>query len=215
MIPGFHAFFSHLTYDISFNHPLNLVILLALGILTEIGIPLLFTLEIFLLFASYYLGPLSVQVLLIVLMILIGRESGASFLFILSRMLGEPFLSWLQRHFRWLFKNFEQIRERIKKHTILMVTMVRLTPGFLQIPSIVSGSLRLQYSRFVLGVAISSLIYDFSLVLFGFIARVAFDKSPENLKDYFIIAFVVSIVFMWLVLLLRFRHVYNARKNKQ
>jgi membrane protein DedA with SNARE-associated domain len=214
VISGLHDFFSHLTYDISFAHPLNLAILLALGILTEIGVPLLFTLEIFLLFAAYYLGPLSIQVLLIVSMILLGRESGASVLFLLSRLLGEPFLNWLKRHFGWIFRNLDQIRERIKKHTILMVTVVRLTPGFLQIPSIVSGSLGLQYSRFVLGVAISSLIYDVSLVLFGFIARVAFNKAPENLKDYFIIFFVVSIIFVWVVLVLRFRHVYDKGKIK-
>jgi membrane protein DedA with SNARE-associated domain len=213
VIPGLHEFFSSLTYAVSLHHPQGLGILFAMGILTDIGVPLLFTLEIFLLFASYYIGPLSIQVLLIILMLLLGRESGAAILFQISRVLGESFLNWLQSHFLWLLRGLKPIKARAKQHTTFMVIVVRLTPGFLQIPSVVSGSLRLKYTRFALGVAISSLIYDFSLVLFGFIARIAFKNTRQDLTDYFFIAFAVLIIIMWIVLFFRFHRIFDEQNG--
>ncbi len=212
MIPDLHGFFSNLTYAVSLDNPLSLGLLYLMGALTDIGFPLLLSLEIFLMFASYYIGPLSLQVFLIIGMLLLGRESGAAILYWISRMAGDPFLHWLRRHFPWFLRGLNHLKARVQKRTTLAVVLVRLTPGFLQVPSIVCGSLRLSYIKFVIGVAISSLIYDFGLVLFGFFARLAFGTEKQGLEDYFIIGFIVLIIIMWLVLFFRFRHIFDEKQ---
>jgi membrane protein DedA with SNARE-associated domain len=158
LLQSLYDFFSNLTYAVSFSHPLSLVVLYIMGLITDIGVPLLFSLEIFLLFASYFVGPFSIQVLLIVLMLLLGRESGAAILYWISYTVGDPFLHWLQKYFPWFIKSANSLKSIIRQRIILIVVVVRLTPGFLQVPSILTGSLRLSYPRFAFGVAISSLI---------------------------------------------------------
>jgi membrane protein DedA with SNARE-associated domain len=184
-----------------------------MGVFTDAGIPLLLSLEIFLMFASYYVGPLSTQVLFIVLMLLLGRETGAAILFWISYILGDTFMNWLQRYFPWFLRGLKHLKARVKRRTTLMVVLVRLTPGFLQVPSIIAGSLHLRYFSFASGVAISSLIYDFGLVLFGFIARETLKSTQQELREYFMIGFIILIILMWLVLFLRFRHIFDEKDN--
>ena len=212
MTSWLHQFFSGLSYSVNIYHPQELGILFFLGILTELGVPLFFALELFVLLSSFYLGPLSVPVLLIILMLLLGRESGATILYSISRMLGEPFLKWLQRRFKRLPARIEWVKVRSQEHTTLMVILIRLTPGLLQIPSLVAGSLRLSFSSFVLGVAASGLIYDLSLVLFGYVARVAFNNISGDLKDYFIVAFGILIVLIWVGVFIWMRKRSGDRK---
>jgi membrane protein DedA with SNARE-associated domain len=213
MIPGFHELLSRLTYTVGFNDPGTLAVLFAMGIVTDIGIPLLFTIEVFLLFASYYVGPLSLHVLLIIGMLLLGRACGGSMLYWFSYALGDPFLHWLKKHFPWLLRGVNKFRDRINTRTTLAVTLVRLTPGFLQIPSLVTGSLRISYIHFILGVVFSSLIYDFSIVVFGYIGRLIFGSSRQDIIDLFIIGFIVFITIVWVVFYFRYRHSFDDTKN--
>jgi len=215
VIPGLSELFSQLTYAVGFDNPLSIGILYLMGVLTDIGVPLLLTLEIFLMFASYYTGPLAPPVLLMISILLLGRETGAAVLYWVSHLAGEPFLKWLERHFPWVSRSEKRLKARIKRRTTLMVVLVRLTPGFLQIPSIIAGSLGLNYLRFVIGVAIASLIYDFGLVLFGFIARLVSGTANHNLQDYFIVGFIGLIIVMWLVLFWRFRHLFDEDPEKK
>jgi membrane protein DedA with SNARE-associated domain len=215
VIPGLQEFFSNLTYAVGLNNPLGLGLLYLMGVLTDIGIPLLFTLEIFLLFASYDTGPLSTQVILIVVMLLLGRESGASILYWISLTLGEPFLHWLQKHFPWLLRGIRQLRTRVQQRTTLMVVIVRLTPGFLQIPSFIAGSLRLPYIKFASGVAISSLIYDLGLVIFGFVASLVLKNARQELQGLFILTFIVLVIGAWLVLFFGFHHIFDEKNGKK
>jgi membrane protein DedA with SNARE-associated domain len=216
VIPGLHELLSHLTYEVGFSNPGGLAILYLMGVLTDIGIPLLFTVEIFLLFASYYLGPTSIQVPLIILMLLLGRVSGGSVLYWLCYILGDTFTNWLKNHFSFLCRGLDQFRDRINEHTILAVTLVRLTPGFLQIPSIATGSLHLKYIRFILGVIFSSLIYDISVMVFGFIGHLVLGSSRQDLEVYFIVGFILLIIASWIFFFFKYRHSFgskNARKS--
>jgi membrane protein DedA with SNARE-associated domain len=208
---GIFEFFTKLTYAVSLSNPLGLGLIFLMGMMTDIGIPLLLTLEIFLLFASFYVGPLSLQVFLIVAMLVAGREAGAAVLYWVSYTLGDPFLHWIQRHFPWFMKGIRRVRNGIRTRPILMVVAVRLTPGFLQIPSLISGSLRLGSPRFAIGVAVSSLIYDFGLVAFGFVASIFFKNARQDLQSYFIIFLISSIIVMWLILFFRFRNIFNDK----
>jgi membrane protein DedA with SNARE-associated domain len=208
---GLHDLFSQLTYNVSLQNPASLGVLFIMGALSDLGFPLLLTLEIFVMFASYYIGPLSMQVLLIMTMLLLGREIGAAILYWVSRLVGTPFLQWLEKHFSWFLRGVETLKSRITQRITLAVVVVRLTPGFLQVPSIVAGSLHLQYWRFALGVVISSLIYDSGLVLFGFIARETIKNASQDLQNYFILGFMLVIIVMWLILFFRFRHIFDKR----
>lgn len=187
MIEWFHELLSNLTYSVSLANPGGLAALFALGILSDIGVPFFFLLETFLFFASYYAGPLSSQVLLIVLMLLVGREFGAAVLYWLSSILGNPFVRWIVKHFPRLRQTSEQLRDRLSKQTIIAVAAVRLTPGLLQVPSLTAGVLRLPYSHFVAGVAISSFIYDFALTLLGFLARIGLQNVAREMRVHLII----------------------------
>lgn len=215
MFSGIQEFFSNLTYAVGPGNPLGLGLLFLLGVFTDIGIPLLLSLEIFLMFASYYAGPLSTQVFFIILMLLLGRETGAAILFWISYWLGDTFMNWLQRHFPWFVRGLTKLKSRVQRRTTLMVVLLRLTPGFLQAPSILAGGLHLRYTSFAAGVAISSLIYDFGLVLFGFIARETTKSSPQELQDYFVFGFIIIIILMWVILFWRFRHVFDENENKK
>ena len=205
MISGFSEILARLTYAVGPDNPAALGTLFLLGVLTDIGIPLLFTVEVFLLFASYYVGPVSLQVMLIVLMLLLGRMAGGSALFWASYALGEPFLHWLNRHFPRLQKNLQNLKTRISRHTVTAVTLVRLTPGFLQVPSLAAGSLRLKYPHFLLGLVLSSLIYDLGIVFFGYIGRLILGDDREDLQDYFIVGFIIIIIITWVIFFFRYR----------
>lgn len=158
MMHWFNELLSGLTYSVSLSNPGALVALFAVGILSDIGVPFFFVLETFLFFASYYVGPLSAPVLLIVLMLLLGRECGATVLYWLSAMLGSPLIDWVGKRFPGLSRNLEQSRARLCRRAVMAVAIVRLTPGLLQVPSLVAGVMRLPYLRFLAGVAISSLL---------------------------------------------------------
>jgi hypothetical protein len=95
-----HDLLSHLTYAVGLNNP-GLVIWFVIDVLTDICIPLLFTVEIFLLFASYYVGPFSIPVLLIILMLLLGRSTGGPVLYRITYSIGEPFLHL--KYLRFIF----------------------------------------------------------------------------------------------------------------
>lgn len=205
MIEWFQELLSGLTYSVSLANPGGLAALFALGILSDIGVPFFFALETFLFVASYYVGPLSTHVLLIILMLLAGRECGAAILYWLSAILGSPLIGWVGKRFPGLVKNLEEYRARLINRTLLGVVIVRLTPGLLQVPSLISGIMRLPYLRFSLGVAISSLIYDFVFVLFGFLSQIGLQNVGEKMKTYFVVAFIALIVIIVLFLSLRRR----------
>jgi membrane protein DedA with SNARE-associated domain len=207
VINWFQELLSQLTYSVSLGNPGGLAALFILGILSDIGVPFFFLLETFLFFASYYVGPLSVPVLLIVLMLLIGRECGAAVLYWLSSILGSPLIGWVGKRFPRLRQNLWQFRAKLSKRTVVAVAVVRLTPGLLQVPSLTAGVMRLPYLRFVAGVAISSLIYDVAFIVFGFLARIGLQNLAQEMRTYFIIGLIalIIVVIIWLTVRRSFR----------
>jgi membrane protein DedA with SNARE-associated domain len=194
VINWFHELLSQLTYAVSLGNPGGLATLFLLGVLSDIGVPFFFLLETFLFFASYYVGPLSSHVLLIVIMLLVGRECGAAVLYWLSFTLGNPLISWIGKRFPRVPQDLERFRTRLSKRTVVAVTVVRLTPGLLQVPSLAAGVMRLPYWRFVAGVAISSVIYDIAFITFGFLARIGLQNLAQQMRIYFAIGLVAVIV---------------------
>ena len=140
---------NNLTSGVSVHHPVTLLIIFTLGALSEVGVPLFFSLEILLFFISYDYGPLSSQSLLMVLMLLLGRETGSNLLYLVTRRLGSRFLDWLEKRSLRTRRSVEQFKARLNKNPTIMVAMVRITPGLLQVPSITAGAVRLRPLSFV------------------------------------------------------------------
>ena len=206
-----NSLLNYLTSGVSVHHPVTLLVIFTLGALSEVGVPLFFSLEILLFFISYDYGPLSSQALLMVLMLLLGRETGANLLYLVTRSLGRRFLDWLAKRSLRTMRSVEQFRARLNKNPTIMVAMVRITPGLLQVPSITAGAVRLRPLSFVGGVALSSLIYDTILILLGFSARFVLPHMNTQPKTYLFVGFCCLIVIVWLILFLFSRH--NTTKN--
>jgi membrane protein DedA with SNARE-associated domain len=191
---------SGLTDGVNLGNPAALGVLFSLGIVGDIGVPLLLTVEVFLFFTSYSIGPLSTQVLLIVLMLLLGREVGAAVLYWVSRSLGSPLINRVGKRFPWLPNRIKWVETRLNKQPALSVAVVRLTPGLLQIPSLAAGVMRLRYFDFALGVALSSLAYDVVIILFGLGARFGLENVKTNPTAYLLAGFIIFSSIVWLAL---------------
>jgi membrane protein DedA with SNARE-associated domain len=196
----FCGLLSGLTYRVNLGDPAVLGVLFSLGIVGDIGVPLLFTVEVFLFFTSYNVGPLSTQVLLVVLMLLLGRETGAASLYWVSRILGSPLINRVGKRFPWLPNRIKWVETRLNRQPALSVAVVRLTPGLLQIPSLAAGGMRLRYFDFALGVALSSLAYDIVIILFGLSARFGLENLKTNPTPYLMVGFIIFSSIVWLAL---------------
>lgn len=201
----FHELVSRLTYSVNFQHPYALIAIFGLGALTDIGFPFPFVLETFLFFASYNVGPLSLPVLLTLAMLVSGREVGSAGFYSISRLLGPRLLVWLGKRVKRLSRNVERFRERLERHTILGVVVVRLTPGLLQVPSLIAGTMKLSYPRFAAGVAIGGIIYDFGLVVLGYFAKLLSARLGGYFEIYVLVGFGVVIIGAWVYMFIRFR----------
>ena len=195
-----YSLLSELCEGVSLGNPAALGVLFSLGIIGDIGVPLLLTEELFLFFASYNVGPLSTEVLLIVLALLLGREVGAAVLYWVSRTLGSRLISRVEKRLPWLPKRIEWVRTRLYKRPALSIALVRLTPGLLQIPSLAAGVTRLRYSDFILGVALSSLAYDVVVILLGLGARFGLENLKTNPASYLLGGFIIFSAIVWLAL---------------
>jgi membrane protein DedA with SNARE-associated domain len=105
----------------------------------------------------------------------------------------------------------------LEKRTVLAVTLVRLTPGLMQLPALATGSLHLSYAKFAAGVAISSLIYDSLIVLFGYIFSLVLSNAPQNIRDFAIVGLIILIVIAWVIVYFKYRrsfHINFATKNR-
>jgi membrane protein DedA with SNARE-associated domain len=167
--------------------------------LTEIGIPFPFILDSVLFFTSYSAGPLSVQVMLVFLMVFLGRQFGSTVVYWLTRLLGNALINWLGKRFPKVSGNLERLENNLSTHAVMAVTIPRLT-GLLTLVSIASGAIRLRYYYFVLGVALSSFIFDGALIVLGYITKQGFEYLGFTPSAWHVIvALVIVISLVWVV----------------
>lgn len=197
MFEAIHSFLDNITRSIQPTNLAGMGITYLVALLVEIGLPIPFMIETLAFFASYNIGPLSLQVLSIISMSLAGRESGAAILYWLSRYLGQRFLIWLEKYSPQAGKKMDKLQEKFRGRVVFTITAVRLTPGLMQVPSLIGGTIRLNYQRFALGVALSSLAYDFIVVGLGFAARMGLQGVRSELRVYIIISILVVLFIMW------------------
>ena len=191
-------------------NPGAVVTLFLVVALTEGGIPLPFILDTVLFYTSFQYGPVSVQVLSVFLIIFWGRQFGAAIVYWVTRFLGTTFFNWLGKRFPSILTSLGNIDEKLQTNAALTVAIPRLA-GLMTFASVTSGALRLRYSSFVLGVGLSSVIFDGSLILLGYLTRQGFNYlgfSPHPWQ--IIVVLIVIICMVWLI-----RYYFVRRKSHQ
>ncbi len=152
----------------------GLFLVAALG---EVGIPFPFLVDTVVFLTSYQSGPLSFQVALVLLMLLLGRQSGAAGVYWVTRSVGPPAVNWFTRRFPSFGHDFSKMSDRLNRKAPLALVIARLTPGLLTLTSVASGAMRTRYLLFVLGVGAYSIIADGVLAVSGFLAGLGIELS--------------------------------------
>ena len=200
MVESFFTLLSQLEATFNPENPAGLLILLSLAVVTDIGVPVPFVLDSILILAAYRSGLLSVQVLLIVVALFVGRQIGSGVLYLLSRYLGKAFICWLKRHFPSIGNGLDSFAGRLCHWAPVAITTGRLTPGLLQITSVAAGAIRLRYSSFFLGVTLASLVYDGILIVLGLIAAHSPRAHDINFTIWLLISMLIIVCFLWPVI---------------
>jgi membrane protein DedA with SNARE-associated domain len=141
--------------------------------LTEVGIPFPFILDSVLFLSSYQSGMEPLQILYIILIVFLGRQFGASVIYWLTRFLGNAFIFWLGKRSPSFKNNWGRIVERLSTQAPMAIAITRVT-GLLTLVSVVSGAISIRYTSFILGVTLSAIIFDGSLVILGLITKYGF-----------------------------------------
>jgi membrane protein DedA with SNARE-associated domain len=161
--------------------------------LTEMGVPFPFILDAALVFTSYQTGIISAQVGEVFLIVFLGRQFGAAIIYWLTRLLGSAFIHWMERRFPSIPGKLATLEAKLGKQAIWAIAIARLS-SLLTVASIAAGVLRLRYYKLVLGVALSSLIFDGALIILGSGAG-AF--LPHLSPSALVIGIVVALALGW------------------
>jgi membrane protein DedA with SNARE-associated domain len=157
---------SQIMAAINQGHTPATVVLFFIVALTELGIPFPFILDSVLVYTSYDAGIISPQVGLVFLVVFMGRQFGAGLLYWLTRLFGNVFVNWLGRRYPSIPQKLATVESKLGNQAIWAITIARLT-GLLTVASVASGAIGLRYYWLVLGVVLSSVIFDGALLLLG------------------------------------------------
>lgn len=162
--------------------------------LTEVGVPFPFIMDSILFFSGYQTGPVTFEVLRIIIVLLLGRVAGSSVIYWSSRLLGRSFLLWAGRRSSLLRHRLRWLADKLSCRAPLAVAIARLTPGLLTPSSVVSGTICLPYPYFVTGIALSSLIADSAIIILGFVTRSGVDYLGFTPSLWHIILGIVAVI---------------------
>jgi membrane protein DedA with SNARE-associated domain len=175
----------------------TLIALLAVALLTELGIPFPGVMDSVLFLIGYRLVHPWLPAVLIVLSFWVGRQLGSGAVFWLARKLSEPFRNRLGSRASLeaigrslgngrsrkgaVFTLLGRLGSQISRASTLNfgarvplgIILGRITPGLLTACSVACGVMGVRYHYFVAGIALSSLVADGVLVTFGVTASLA------------------------------------------
>ncbi len=183
------------------GNPGALATLFGVVVFTEMGVPFPYVFDSILLLTGYHHG-FSLELLYTFLIIFFGRQTGAAIVYWASHFLGKNLLAWLCRRFPQTEGRIQRITEKIQSKAPLAVALPRLI-GLHFPTSIAAGIMLLHYRSFMLGVALSALIFDGAISILGVVTGAGFRVLGFTPDLWSIIA--VFIVIMALVILVKFR----------
>jgi membrane protein DedA with SNARE-associated domain len=179
-----------------------LISLFLIASLTEIGVPFPFVIDAAILLTSYQSGFWSVNLLMVILALTLGREAGGTAIYFLSRFAGNRFIRWLSRRFPFLKieTRMARISTMISRRATLMVAIVRLTPGLLTPSSVAAGCSQMKYYQFVLGIVLASVIADGALVLVGAATKYGLSFMGITPKPWQVVLLISALILLiWLL----------------
>jgi len=166
--------------------------------LTEIGVPFPFILDTTL-FLSAYNNGLSFKLLNTFLVIFMGRFAGSSIVYWITRLLGDALINALTKRFRKLKDNLVKIEAGIASEAAFAIAIPRIS-GLMTFTSLASGAIKLRYNHFLIGVILSSFIFDGALIIFGFLLNSGFNYfgfTPELWQVGVFLVVTLSII--WII----------------
>jgi membrane protein DedA with SNARE-associated domain len=170
--------------------------------LTEIGIPFPFILDTVLFFTGYQTGIISSQVAVVFGIVFLGRQFGAGILYWLTRLPGNAFLNWLGKRYPSIPNKLTVFESKLGNQVIWAIAIARLS-SLLTLASVTSGAIGLRYHFLVLGVTLSSVIFDGALLLLGSGVGVFLPHLPPQA---IVIGIIVLLAIFWAVHFLIVRH---------
>ena len=214
MVTNFTHFIYHLLYQLEntfvATNPRGLIFLFFLAVITDIGVPVPFVLDTILLLTAFKVwinpDPNWMPVAMIVLMLFMGRQIGSGFLYAMFRYPGNAFLGRIGKRFPRIGRRLESFEERLRHWAPLVVVTGRLTPGLLQITTVASGTFRMRYRYFALGIAMASLIYDGILIILAFIAAHNPKAEDADFTVWVLVTMVIIVCILWPVIFVVIRH---------
>jgi membrane protein DedA with SNARE-associated domain len=187
--------------------PVALALLFFILVISEFGIPIPFFMQGVRFYIGYTLGHGSLSVLLLIPILIIGRQFGAASLYWLTRFLSNSVINWYQKRFKPMKSETEKIKTRLKSKTPFMlgaIVLGRITPGLLVPVTLASGIINLNYGYFTIGVLISSVLYDAVFISLAAIFGREFESGGFNIIASFSLAFFIMLTFVfWIVRWLR------------
>jgi membrane protein DedA with SNARE-associated domain len=167
-------------------------------VLTEACIPFPFILDATLFLSAYQNGP-SLELMYTFAVIFLGRFAGASIVYWAARMLGDALISQLEKRFKKIKRTMMKIESRIASEAAFAIAIPRIS-GLMTLTSLASGAICLRYGHFLVGVILSSLIFDGALIIFGFIMNSGFNYFGFTPELWQVGVFLVlTIIIIWII----------------
>jgi membrane protein DedA with SNARE-associated domain len=180
------------------GHWAALSTLFLIVVLTEIGVPFPFVMDSVLLLTSYQHG-LSFQAAYTFTVIFAGRQCGAGTVYWLARWLGNRLTRVLYRRFPKSEPKLSALMLKLNKGGVFAIALPRIS-GLLHLSSIAAGTINFPYRSFILGVALSSIMFDGALVLLGFLTAHGVRIFGVNPPHWMIVAgLIVLMVLVWII----------------
>lgn len=197
---------------ISQGSPIALLTLFLVVALTEAGVPFPFVLDTVLFFSSYQANVSPLHILFVLFIVFLGRQFGSGIIYWVTRLLGNVVIYWFGKRFRHLRQNWETLTEKLSSRAPMAIALTRVT-GLMTLASVFSGAMRIHYASFVIGVSLSAIIFDGSLIILGLITKYGFQVLGFTPSYWFVI--IGLIVIMSIVMgIVTWRACKNIKKDK-
>ena len=200
MIEWINGALATLAASINVTNPGGLAVIFFLAMSADMGVPFPFALDTIVFFTTYKMGALSLPVLLVLMMLLGGSLLGTSIIYWVSRLLGTRFLNWVGKRSKFLRRNLDHFQNRLGRWTIPVIVAARLTPGLMQVSSMVAGTVRIRYYQLVLSVVFSFIVYDGTLILLGTFARLGLKDVGPEYSAWIVIGFIAIMTVIFVII---------------
>jgi membrane protein DedA with SNARE-associated domain len=196
---------------ITSGSPWAIITLFLVVALTECGVPFPFVLDSVLFFTSYQAGVDIWHILFVIFIVFLGREFGASIIYWLTRLLGNAVIYWFSKRYKHLQENWAQLTVKLSSQAPMAIAMVRIT-GLMTVASMVSGAMKIRYTQFFFGIALSALIFDGALIILGLITKFGFSFIDFTPSVWHV---AVGLIVIMVLIMLISRLVSKRRSRKK